>query len=306
MELSLHRLLLKFDTTQCKMRLIPLHSQIMNIVAFGVSMPLSRFMTDVFPFFALQSLPFIALVALLQIVSIARSGAFSDARREWIAPSIILTVVAALFLRLVFYMFFADVSLLSAYSPYAGFMSLHVLLSSGVAGYFFVWLTLSRSRAYQSKKDIAYYLRSLMLSCVLMSLPTLMRIFVFSQEWLIRVTWFNSFYEASRLPLYFIAVPAFIWHVYLLKHLVQVAKKSKALWVGSGIVYWTLPVAYFGFLSYLFSQGRYNTPLNFWIMLGGMVVCVVGNFSIVRSVRRMVREQLKFEEFVREREQADR
>jgi len=139
-------------------------------------------------------------------------------------------------------------------------------------------------------------------SCVLMSLPNIIRLISFSQEWLNRLTWYKTFTATSQAYFYVIAVLAFVWHLYLLKRLVQVAKKSKILWVGSAIIFWTLPMAYFGLLSYLFSLGRYHAILDFSVMLGAMIICLAGSFIIVRSVRRMVREQLKFEEFVRDSE----
>lgn len=279
----------------------------MNIVAFGVSMPVSRFMTALFPIFALQSLPSLAVVVLLQIIIFARAGAFSDARREWVAPSIILTVVTALFLRLVFYMFFADQALLSVHSPFAGFLSLHVLLSSTLAGFLFTRLTLSRPREYRPLKDVAYHMRSLVLSCLLMLLPGALYLTAMVFSWLsFRISGFAAFVSNVHAPLYFIAFPAFIWHVYILKHLLQIAGKSKLLWVGSGIIYWTLPTFYFGMSKYLFAIGRYHMNLDYKLILVVMAICVIGNMSIVRSVRRMVREQIRFEEFVRESEQVEK
>ncbi|MES2040344.1 MAG: hypothetical protein V4495_21200 [Pseudomonadota bacterium] len=277
----------------------------MNIVALGVSMPLSRFMTELFPFFALLSLPSLAVVVLLQIIFFAQAGAFSDARRGWIAPSIVLTVVSALFLRLVLYMFFLDKPLLSVHSPFVGFVSLHVLLSSTIAGFVFTRLALSRSHEHKPLNDVAYHMRWLALSCLFMLLPSALSLVAMSLSWLAFSPWVSSYYSfVSKVhaPLYFIAVPAFIWHLYILKYLVQVAKKSKTLWVGSGIVYWTLPTFYFWSMAYMYSIGRINMIFDHRILLGVMIVCVVGNVTVVRSVRRMVREQLKFEEFVRQSE----
>ncbi|MFZ6875664.1 hypothetical protein ACO0LF_26660 [Undibacterium sp. Di27W] len=281
----------------------------MNIVAFGVSMPLSRFMTELFPIFALLSLPTLIVVVLLQILSFANAGAFSDARREWIAPSIILTVISALFLRLVLYMFFSDASLLPAHAPYAGFLSLHVLLSSALAGFFFAWMALSRSRKFRPLNDVEYYVRWLLLSCLLMLLPNILLLLAMGLSWFPRLPWvinYSSIVSKIRSPLYFIAIPAYIWHLYILKHLVTLAKKSKILWVGSGIVYWIVPTFYFWLMEYLYSIGRIDMHFDYRIVFGTLFICVLGNFAIVRSVRRLVKEQLRFEEFVRESEQADR
>ncbi len=277
----------------------------MNIVALGVSMPLSRFMTELFPIFAFLSAPSLAVVVLLQILIFAQAGTFSDARREWVAPSIIMTVVSALLLRLVFYMFFADKPLLSVYSRYGGFLSLHVLLSSALAGIFFTRLTLSRSREYRPLKDMAYLMRNLVLSCALMLLPAALYLIAMSLSWFSGGPWLTAFFTIfSRVhaPLYFIAFPAFIWHLYILKYLVQVARKSKLLWVGSGVIYWTLPTFYFAMSAYLFATGRYHMQLDLEWILAGMAICVIGSITVVRSVRRMVREQLRYEEFLKENE----
>jgi hypothetical protein len=277
----------------------------MNIVALGVSMPLSRFMTDLFPIFAFLSLPSLLVVVLLQIIIFAQAGAFSDSRRNWIAPSIILTVVIALFLRLVFYMVFADMPLLSPYLRYGGFLTLHVLLSSALAGFLFTRLVLGRAREYQPLRDVPELMRNLALSCLLMLLPGALHLIVRCLHWLTIKPWLISFYtffDKVHAPLYFIAFPAFIWHLHILKHLVEVTKKSKLLWVGSGIIYWSLPTLYYAITAYLFSIGRYHMGLDYRLILVVMIICVIGSMSVVRSVRRMVREQLRYEEFLRESE----
>ncbi|MFZ6643654.1 hypothetical protein ACO0LL_28280 [Undibacterium sp. TC4M20W] len=124
-------------------------------------------------------------------------------------------------------------------------------------------------------------------------------------HWLPIKPWLISFYtifDKAHAPLYFIAFPAFIWHLNILKHLVEVAKKSKLLWVGSGIIYWSLPTFYYAMMAYLFSIGRYHMGLDYRLILVVMAICVIGSMSVVRSVRRMVREQLRYEEFLRESE----
>ena len=107
----------------------------MNIVAFGVSMPLSRFLAEVAPYFLFPMWPLLVVASALQIFYLVQRGVFIDGRAWKIGFAILLAPTLTVVLRVVLYVVpdFAPFANRESSSEYVLTLTRNTLISSGVA-----------------------------------------------------------------------------------------------------------------------------------------------------------------------------
>lgn len=76
----------------------------MQVVAFGVSMPLSRFLEEVAPLFLWPMWPLLLLASVAQVALLRRAGVTNDSRAWKFGFVVLLTPIAALVIRVLFYL----------------------------------------------------------------------------------------------------------------------------------------------------------------------------------------------------------